>query len=134
MKLIDGDKLVHTDNSDDVIEHFGIKGMKWRKNRLKPGDGVGMDNAEAYADYFQKEENKEQANLAKAKAEQANWEKNKKDLYNKYAKELKNKGQNVPSYKDFVRMARGGHNYVQGEYLKRIKEAQRKKSLFTSRA
>lgn len=27
MKLIDGDKLVHTDNSEDVIEHFGIKGM-----------------------------------------------------------------------------------------------------------
>lgn len=29
MKLIDGDKLVHTDNSEDVIEHFGIKGIKW---------------------------------------------------------------------------------------------------------
>lgn len=28
MKLINGDKLIHTDNSDDVIEHFGIKGMK----------------------------------------------------------------------------------------------------------
>lgn len=29
MKLIDGDKLIHTNNSDDVLEHFGIKGMKW---------------------------------------------------------------------------------------------------------
>lgn len=29
MKLIDGNKLIHTDNSEDVIEHFGIKGMKW---------------------------------------------------------------------------------------------------------
>lgn len=29
MKLIDGDKLVHTDNSEDVIKHFGIKGMRW---------------------------------------------------------------------------------------------------------
>lgn len=28
MKFIDGDKLIHTDNSDDVLEHFGIKGMK----------------------------------------------------------------------------------------------------------
>lgn len=28
MKLIDGDKLVHTDNSDDVLEHFGIKGYE----------------------------------------------------------------------------------------------------------
>ena len=29
MKIINGDKLIHTDNSDDVLEHFGIKGMKW---------------------------------------------------------------------------------------------------------
>lgn len=28
MKLINGDKLIHTDNSDDVIEHFGIKGIR----------------------------------------------------------------------------------------------------------
>ena len=34
MKLIDGDKLVHTDNSEDVIEHFGIKGMKWGVRKL----------------------------------------------------------------------------------------------------
>ena len=26
MKLIDGDKLVHTDNSEDVIEHFWYQG------------------------------------------------------------------------------------------------------------
>lgn len=29
MKVIDGDKLIHTDNSGDVLQHFGIKGMKW---------------------------------------------------------------------------------------------------------
>lgn len=29
MKLIDEDKLIHTDNSEDVLQHFGIKGMKW---------------------------------------------------------------------------------------------------------
>lgn len=29
MKLIDDGQLVHVDNMDDVLEHFGIKGMKW---------------------------------------------------------------------------------------------------------
>lgn len=29
MKIINGDKLIHTDNAGDVIEHFGTKGMKW---------------------------------------------------------------------------------------------------------
>lgn len=29
MKIIYGDKLIHTDNSEDVLEHFGVKGMKW---------------------------------------------------------------------------------------------------------
>ena len=29
MILIEDDKLIHTDSSDDVLEHFGVKGMKW---------------------------------------------------------------------------------------------------------
>lgn len=29
MKIIDEDKLVHTDNSEDILLHFGTKGMKW---------------------------------------------------------------------------------------------------------
>lgn len=34
MKIIYDDKLIHTDSASDVIQHFGIKGMKWgsRKN------------------------------------------------------------------------------------------------------
>lgn len=34
MKIINGDKLIHTDQTSDVIQHFGTKGMKWgvRKN------------------------------------------------------------------------------------------------------
>lgn len=46
MKLIDGDKLIHTDNSEDVLQHFGVKGMKW-----------GLDHryakaSKAYNDYM----------------------------------------------------------------------------------
>lgn len=29
MKLIYEDKIVHTDSTSDVIQHFGVKGMKW---------------------------------------------------------------------------------------------------------
>ena len=34
MKIIDGDKLIHTDNSEDVLQHFGTKGMKWGVRKL----------------------------------------------------------------------------------------------------
>ena len=30
--LID-DELVHTDSSTDILEHYGVKGMKWGKHR-----------------------------------------------------------------------------------------------------
>ena len=29
MKLIEEGQLVHVDNMDDVLLHFGTKGMKW---------------------------------------------------------------------------------------------------------
>lgn len=34
MKLIEEGKLIHTDSSEDILLHFGTKGMKWgvRKN------------------------------------------------------------------------------------------------------
>lgn len=37
MILIEEDKLIHTDSSEDILLHFGTKGMKWgvRKAALK---------------------------------------------------------------------------------------------------
>ena len=29
MIVFDGDKLVHVDSSEEIIEHFGVRGMKW---------------------------------------------------------------------------------------------------------
>ena len=29
MKIYDNGELIHVDSSKDIIEHFGIKGMKW---------------------------------------------------------------------------------------------------------
>lgn len=53
MKLIDGDKLVHTDNSEDVIEHFGIKGMKWGvRKAARAAVNFGKIYANAYTHPF----------------------------------------------------------------------------------
>lgn len=29
MIVFDGERLVHVDSSSDIIEHFGVRGMKW---------------------------------------------------------------------------------------------------------
>ena len=34
MKLIEEGQLVHVDNMDDVLLHFGTKGMKWGVRKL----------------------------------------------------------------------------------------------------
>ena len=34
MKLYDNGELIHVDSSEDIIKHFGIKGMKWGQRRV----------------------------------------------------------------------------------------------------
>ena len=33
MIILKGDKLTHVDSSLDILEHYGVKGMKWGKHR-----------------------------------------------------------------------------------------------------
>ena len=33
MIIIKGDTLTHVDSSTDIIEHYGVKGMRWGKHR-----------------------------------------------------------------------------------------------------
>lgn len=33
MIIIKDDTLVHVDSSTDIIEHYGVKGMRWGKHR-----------------------------------------------------------------------------------------------------
>ena len=39
MIIINEDTLIHTDSSSDVIQHFGVKGMRWGQRR---GSANGM--------------------------------------------------------------------------------------------
>ena len=49
MKIINGDKLIHTDNAGDVIEHFGTKGMKWGvRKAVRAASNVGKIYVNAY--------------------------------------------------------------------------------------
>ena len=41
MLIIYDNQLLHTDSTDDVLEHFGVKGMKWG-NRRSIGPKVGQ--------------------------------------------------------------------------------------------
>ena len=40
MIIINEDTLIHTDSSSDVIEHFGVKGMRWGQRRVISNRGA----------------------------------------------------------------------------------------------
>lgn len=53
MILIEEGKLIHTDNSDDVLLHFGTKGMKWGvRKAARAAVNVGKIYANSYTHPF----------------------------------------------------------------------------------
>ena len=53
MKLIDGNKLIHTDSSEDILLHFGTKGMKWGvRKAARAAVNVGKIYANSYTHPF----------------------------------------------------------------------------------
>ena len=42
MLIINEDTLIHTDSSSDVIEHFGVKGMRWGQRRVNNMSRIGQ--------------------------------------------------------------------------------------------
>ena len=53
MKLIEEGQLIHTDNVDDVLLHFGTKGMKWGvRKALRAAGNVGKIYMNSYTHPF----------------------------------------------------------------------------------
>lgn len=110
------------DNSQSVIQHYGKKGMKWRKNRPQLGDGIGIDQYEQALETNDIAIRNNTAELLKNKLKQIGWELNKGKHYKDYVKEVKKSGDKPMSYKDMVKMARTNHKAANNEYLNRIKQ------------
>lgn len=43
MLIIYDNQLLHTDSTDDVLEHFGVKGMKWGQRAARKVGSYGKD-------------------------------------------------------------------------------------------
>lgn len=53
MILIEEDKLIHTDSSEDILLHFGTKGMKWGvRKAARAAVNVGKIYANSYTHPF----------------------------------------------------------------------------------
>ena len=53
MILIEEDKLIHTDSSEDILLHFGTKGMKWGvRKAVRAASNVGKIYVNAYTHPF----------------------------------------------------------------------------------
>lgn len=105
MKLINGDKLIHTDNSEDVIEHFGIKGMKW---------GVRSRHADLRANHASYKKLKKQA----------------KGIIKDLAKEHKGDGTSDGGYTKWrlKEKIKGAKKYNKAEELRRVAQERHQKN------
>lgn len=110
------------DNSQSVIQHYGKKGMKWRKNRPQLGDGIGVDQYEQALETNDMAIRNNTALLLKNKLTQLGWELNKGKYYKDYVKETKKAGEKPLSYKDMVKRARANQKASNNEYRNRIKQ------------
>lgn len=109
------------DDSKSVIQHYGKKGMKWKK-RHKLGEGIGIDQYEQAIATNDIAIKNNTAALLKNKLTQLGWELNKKKHYDDYVKETKKAGEKPMSYKDMVKMARANQKASNNEYRNRIKQ------------
>ena len=133
MKLIDGDKLIHTDNSDDVLEHFGTKGMKWgvRKLGSKIKAAIDRGNERYYNSTkgmqrqwaLDKKYNNAEWKAVQKKTRKSSFSPLTKDVLNKqkaeYAKlkSYKDAMNDVDSYRKAIGKEPNNRKYVKKEHL-----------------
>lgn len=92
MIILKDDKLIHVDSSTDVLEHYGVKGMRWGKHRSN----------------MKKVRQEQNARLKKLKYNKKTSLKNirKENFDNDKMLATKSRGKNKPSYKDLDSHAR----------------------------
>ena len=86
------DVLVHVDSSTDIIEHYGVKGMRWGKHRAN----------------MKKVRQEQKARIKKLKSDKKTSLKNirKENIDNDKMLADKSRGKNNPSYENFDTHAR----------------------------
>ena len=92
MIILKDDKLIHVDSSTDVLEHYGVKGMRWGKHRANMRE-------------VRQEQN---ARIKKLKSNKKTSLKNirKENFDNDKMLAAKSRGKNNPSYEDLDTHAR----------------------------
>ena len=87
MIIIKNDILVHVDSSTDILEHYGVKGMKWGKHRSN----------------MRKVRQEQNSRVKKLKSNKKTTVKNIRKEYNDNDKSLarKTRGKGNASYEDF---------------------------------
>ena len=92
MIIIKDDKLTHVESSTDILEHYGVKGMRWGKHRAN----------------MKKVRQEQNARLKKLKYNKRTSLKNirKENFDNDKMLATKSRGKNKPSYKDLDSHAR----------------------------
>ena len=92
MIILKDDKLIHVDSSTDIIEHYGVKGMRWGKHRAN----------------MKKVRQEQKSRIKKLKSDKKISLKNirKENRDNDKMLAAKSRGKNKPSYENFDTHAR----------------------------
>lgn len=133
MIIIKDNVLVHTDNTGDVIEHFGVKGMKWGVKKLGSKIKAAIDRGNQR--YYNSTKGMQEQWRLDRKYNNAEWKavqkKTRKNAFSPLTRDVLNKQKSeyakLKSYKDsmrevdFVRKESGKYindrKYVNKEHL-----------------
>lgn len=125
------DSIAHSDDNDffsmavsDILQHYGVKGMRWgvRRNRNKPGGADGVKERKKTGQNGNKVSNLVIDQLASMKRERQ-WKKSLKDVDNMSDQEINQLANRIRMENDLKRLSKGpaGKRKDKKDYLDRSK-------------